>query len=78
MTKWSGRVDSIGLRIKRVAGKKRVILSELKMSSSQSGCRSGQVVPYFHMIFFFFYKENNLYMPFEKSCNKLLDVNALL
>ena len=77
MTKWSGRVDLIGLRIKRVAGKKRVILSELKMSSGQSGCRSDQVVPYFHMIFFF-YKENNLYMPFEKSCNKLLDVKCII
>ena len=33
----------------------------------------------FHMIFFFFflYKENNMYLPFRKSCNKLFDVKCI-
>ena len=31
----------------------------------------------FHMIFFFFNKENNMYLPSEKSCNKLLDVKCI-
>ena len=30
----------------------------------------------FH-INFFFYKENNMYLPFGKSCNKLLDVKGI-
>ena len=36
--------------------------------------RSGQVglTHIFHMIFL--YKENNIYLPFRKSCNKLFDV----
>ena len=29
----------------------------------------------FHMNFFF--KENNMYLPFRKSCNKLLDVKCV-
>ena len=37
------RVRSIGLRVKRVTGQKRVILSGLKMGSSQSGCVLGRV-----------------------------------
>ena len=37
------RVESIGLKVKRVVGQKRVILSELKTGSSQLGCESGQV-----------------------------------
>ena len=53
----------------RVIGKKRVILSGLKTGSGQSGCRSGWVglSRIFHMkffIFYFFYKENNMYLPF--------------
>ena len=49
------RVMSIGLRVKRVAGQKQIILSSLKMGSSQSSCKSGQVdlTRIFHMIFFF-------------------------
>ena len=42
---------------------------------------AGQVglIHIFHMIFFFFliYKENNMYLPFGKSCNKLLNVKCI-
>ena len=32
----------------------------------------------FHIIFFFLiYKENNMYLPFGKSCNKLLNVKFI-
>ena len=32
----------------------------------------------FHIIFFFLiYKENNMYLPFGKSCNKLLSVKCI-
>ena len=57
---------------------KRVILRGLKMGSGQSGCGSGQVklTRIFHIIFFF-YKENNMYLPFGKLCNKLLDVKCI-
>ena len=57
-------------------GSKRIILSELKTGLGQSGCGSGQVDPYFSHEFFFF-KENNMYLPFRKSCNKLLDVKCI-
>ena len=37
----------------------------------------GQVDPYFsHEIFF--YKENYMYLPFEKLCNILLDVKCII
>ena len=77
---WWVRVGSIGLWVKRVVGKKRVILRGLKTGSSQSGCGSGQVDLYFsHEFFFFnFYEENNMYLPFEKLCNKLLDVKCII
>ena len=45
---------SIGLQIKRVVGKKRVILSRLKMGSGQSGCGLGR--PIFSHEFFYFKK----------------------
>ena len=33
----------------------------------------------FHMnFFFFFYKENNMYLSFGKLCNKLLDVKCII
>ena len=33
----------------------------------------------FHMNFFkYFYKENNMYLPFGKLCNKLLDVKCII
>ena len=38
--------------------------------------RSGRVDPYFSHKFFF-YKKNNIYLPFEKLCNKLLDVKCI-
>ena len=37
----------------------------------------GQVDPYFSHDFFFFNKKNNIYLPFGKSCNKLLDVKCI-
>ena len=37
--------------------------------------RDGLVDPYF--LHNFFFKENNIYLPFEKSCNKLLDVKCI-
>ena len=37
----------------------------------------GQVDPYFKReTFFFFYKENNMYLLFEKSRTKLLDIKC--
>ena len=43
---------------------------------------SGRVDLYFsHEFFFFFfnfYKENNMYLPFGKLCNKLLDVKCII
>ena len=60
----------------------RVILSGLKTGSGQSGCGSGRVglAHIFHMNFFifYFYKENNMYLPFGKLCNKLLDVKCII
>ena len=32
----------------------------------------------FHMNFFFFNKEKNMYFPFGKLCNKLLDVKCII
>ena len=61
-------------------GSRRVILSGLKTSSGQSG----RVGSYFsHDFFFLFtfhlyvYKENNMFLPFGNSCNKLLDVKCI-
>ena len=74
-------------RVNRVVGQtghgsKRVILSRLKTGSGQSGCESGRVglARIFHMNFFifYFYKENNMYLPFGKLCNKLLDVKCII
>ena len=63
----------------RVGSQTWVILSELKTGSSQSSCGSDQVDPYFSREFFFvFNKENNIYLPFEKSCNKLLNVKCII
>ena len=69
MAKWVGQVGSIGLQ--------RVILSELKSSLGQLGCGVGRggLTCIFHIIFF--HKENNLYLSFGKSCNKLLDVKCI-
>ena len=76
--KQEGPVGSIGLQVKQVTGQKRVILSGLKMDSSQSGCRSGRVELYFSREFFFFlYKENNMLLSVGKSCNKLLNVKCI-
>ena len=72
------QIGSIGLQVKRVASQKRVTLSGLKTGSSQSGCGLSQVDLYLsHDFFFFFFKENNIYLPFRKSCNKLLDVKCI-
>ena len=38
----------------------------------------GRVDPYFSHDFFFFNKENNMYLPFGKLCNKLLDVKCII
>ena len=77
MVKQEDRVGSIGLQVKQVAGLKQVILSGLKMGSNQSGCKSGLVRSYFSHEFFFIYKENNMFLSFGKSCNKLLDVKCI-
>ena len=58
-------------------GLKRFILSRLKTSSGQLGCELGRVGPYFSHEFFFF-KENNMYLPFRTSCNKLLDAKCII
>ena len=63
-------------RVNRVASKKWVILSGLKMGLGQSGCRLGRVDLYFSHDFFF-NKENKMYLPFGKPCNKLLDVKCI-
>ena len=66
----SGRL--IGLRVKTGHFKR------VKKGSGQSGCGSGRVelTCIFHMNFFY-YKENKIYLPFGKSCNKLLDVKCI-
>ena len=71
------RVGLSSSQVNWVVGKKLVILSGLKTSSSQSGCRSGRVDLYFLHDFFFFNKENNMYLPFEKLCNKSLNVKCI-
>ena len=38
----------------------------------------GRVDPYFSHDFFFLNKENNMYLPFGKLCNKLLDVKCII
>ena len=84
MVKQEDRVRSIRLQVKQVAGQKQVILSGLKMGSNQSGCKLGRVGSdrIFRMNFFI-YKENNMFLSFGKSYNKLLDrkcitLNSLL
>ena len=47
-----------------------------KMGPGQLGYGSGQVDPYFSHEFFFF-KENNIYLPFGKLCNKLFEVKCI-
>ena len=74
-------IGSIGLRVKRVTCQKLVILSGLKMSSSQLVAGQVKLTHIFHMnflFFLFFYKENNMYLPFGKLCNKLLDVKCII
>ena len=70
------RIGSIGLWVKRV------ILSGLKSGSGQSGYMLGRVDPYFSYEFFififYFYKENNMHLPFEMLCTKLLDVKCII
>ena len=56
-------------------GKKWVILSGLKMGSSQSGCGLSRVDHFSHIYIYF--KENNMYLQFGKSCNKLLDIKCI-
>ena len=58
-------------------GSKWIILSGLKTGSS-CGLGPVRLTRIFHMNFYFyFYKENNMYLPFEKFCNKLLDVKCI-
>ena len=51
------------------------------MGSGQSGCWSGRVDPYFSheyiYIYIYIYKENDMYLPFRKLCNKLLNVKCI-
>ena len=78
MVKREDRVGSIGLQVKQVAGQKQVILSGLKMGSNQSGCRSGRVgSSHIFRMNFFLYKENNMFLSFGKSYNKLLDIKCI-
>ena len=79
MAKRVGWVRSIGLRVKRVMGQKRVILSGLKNEFRSIGFRVG-LTRIFHINFFifYFYKKNNMYLPFGKLCNKLLDVKRII
>ena len=45
------------------------------MCLGQSSCRLGRVDPYFsHELYIYIYKENNIYLPFGKLCNKLLEI----
>ena len=48
-----------------------------QVGSGQSDCGLCQVDSYFSHKFFF-YKENNMYLPFGKLCNKLLDVKCII
>ena len=74
MAKQVGRSESGW--VNWVASKKQVILSGLKTGLNQLGCGSGWIEPYFSHDFFFFNKENNMYLLFGKSCNKLFDVKC--
>ena len=70
------------LRVKRVVGKKWVILNELKMGLGQSGCGLEQIglgwPVFFTWIFYLFIIiiENNMYLPLRKSRNKLFNVKC--
>ena len=70
MAKWAGRVGfglgQLGCGSKTGHG--------LKTGSGQVG-----LTRIFPMNFiFYFYKENNMYLPFGKLCNKLLDVKCII
>ena len=73
----NGRVGLSSSQVNWVVGKKWVIFSKLKIGSNQSGCGLGRVDPYFSHEFFFFNKENNMYLSFRKLCNKSLDVKCI-
>ena len=73
------RNGSIGLHVKYVVDQKWVILSGLKRAQVNRVAGWIRLTCIFHMIFFFFkYKKNNMYLPFEKLCNKLLDVKCII
>ena len=73
-----GKMGRFG-QVNRITGQKMVILSGLKRGLDQSGCGLGWVglTCIFHMDFFFFNYKKNMYLPFGKSCNKLLDVKCI-
>ena len=57
------------------SGQVRLIGLWVKTGSGQSHFGSGRVDSYFSHEFFF--KKENMYLPFGKSCNKLLDVKCI-
>ena len=73
----SGRVGLGWVTSQMGCRSKRIILSGLKTGSGQSGCGSDQVelTRIFHINFFF--TKKNMYLPFGKLCNKLLDVKCI-
>ena len=71
-----GKMGRFG-QVNRITGQKMVILSGLKRGLDQSGCGLGWVDLYFSHGFFFFNYKKNMYLPFGKSCNKLLDVKCI-
>ena len=64
--------DRLG-QVKWVASKKLVILNGLKRVAD----RVGLARIFFIWFFFKKNKENSMYLPFGKSCNKLLDVKYI-
>ena len=69
----NGRVGLGSGQVKQVVGQKRVIFNGLKTGSGQLGCKSGWPV------FFAWFSlcEENMYLLFGKSCNKLLDIKYI-
>ena len=86
MAKQAGRVG-LG-RVNQIAGQtghmsKTGHLKRVEIEFRSIGLLVGlgwvKLTRIFHMNFFFFFnKENNMYLPFGKLCNKLLDVKCII
>ena len=68
MAKWAGWVG-FGLGAGQMGHR-------LKTGSGRAGLT--RIFPMNFIFYFLFYKENNMYLPFGKLCNKLLDVKCII